>query len=247
MKRFAGKIALVTGAQSGIGAATAALLRAEGAQVAATDIMTKEESVDQDNHLSLPHDAASERDWERVIARTIEVYGGLDILINNAGISAKEPGPIKDISLDDWRHVISVNLDGVFLGMKHGMRAMDGRGGSIVNIASILSFVAIPNSAAYCASKGAVLQLTRAGALEAARMSPAIRVNSVHPGYIETPLVGFRFDQNPAMRSKIEKQTPLNRLGKPEEIAKTVAFLASDDASYATGAAFTIDGGFLAI
>lgn len=246
MKRFAGKTALVTGGGSGIGAATAELLHAEGARVVVTDIVFKNEAREQD-YLSLPHDTTCESDWEQVIALATEVFGGLDILINNAGISAKEPGPISKTDLSVWRQVMAVNLDGVFLGMKHALRVMDGRGGAIVNIASVLSFAAIANSAAYCASKGGVLQLTRAGAVEGAQMSPAVRVNSVHPGYIETPLVAFRFDQNPQMRSNIESKTPMNRLGRPDEIAKTVAFLASDDASYATGAAFTIDGGYLAV
>lgn len=246
MKKFAGKTALVTGAASGIGKATAALLREEGACVVSTDIAISEQNPEP-AHLELNHDTASESDWERVIERTINAFGGIDILINNAGISAKQPGPIRQIELSDWRQVMAVNLDGVFLGMKHAMRAMDGSGGVIINIASILSFAAIPNSAAYCASKGGVLQLTRAGALEGAQMSPVVRVNSVHPGYIETPLVGIRFGQQPEMRTRIESQTPLNRLGQPEEIARTVGFLASDDASYATGAAFTIDGGYLAM
>lgn len=241
MTQLTGKIALVTGAASGIGAAIVTRLLAEGATVVATDLTIPPKPKFEFLRL----DTGSEMAWITAIDATCQKHGRLDILINNAGISAASPTPIRDVTLEDWQKVMSVNLDGVFLGMKHAMRAMDGIGGSIVNIASMLSFIAIPDSAAYCASKGGVLQLTRAGALEGALMRPAVRVNSVHPGYVETPLLSARLGQRPGMEDRLTGLTPLGRLALPEEVASAVTYLASDEASYMTGSAMTIDGGYM--
>lgn len=243
MGRFNGKVALVTGAASGIGAAIVARLLEEGASVASTDL-TAPESAPDSAPMPLSLDVTREADWIAAIDAILARHGQIDVLVNNAGISATQPQPIRDTSLEDWRRVNAVNLDGVFLGMKHAMRAMQGKGGSIVNIASMLSFIAIPDSAAYCASKGGVLQLTRAGALEGAAMTPQIRVNSIHPGYVETPLLSKRLAQRPGLRETLTAQTPLRRLARPEEVASVCCYLASDEAGYATGAALTIDGGF---
>ena len=243
MTRLKGRVALVTGAASGIGAAIVDRFLAEGARVLATDIAAlPQQEGDRLKHLRL--DAAAEEDWIAAIRAAREELGPLDILVNNAGISSARSAPVQDFDLAEWRRVMAVNLDGVFLGMTHAMRAMQGRGGSIVNIASMLSFAAIPDSPAYCASKGGVLQLTRAGALDGAALVPPVRVNSVHPGYVDTPLARFRFDQISGARERIEGQTPLGRLAAPAEIAAAVAFLASDDASYVTGSALIVDGGY---
>lgn len=244
MGRLAGRRAIITGAGSGIGAAIATRLLAEGAQVLLTDLTAPVLGADVQGS-SMALDVTREADWEGVIAATLADWGGLDILVNNAGISAPVPGAIRDVTLQDWQRIMAVNLDGVFLGMKHALRAMDGRGGSIVNLASMLSFIAIPNSPAYCASKGGVLQLTRAGALEGAAMVPPVRVNSVHPGYVETPLLAHRLQQRAGLQEQLTGQTPLGRLGRPEEVAAAVAYLVSDDAAYTTGAALTVDGGFV--
>lgn len=242
MGRLDGKIVIVTGGASGIGAACVTRFLTEGARVVSTDVAAHAPQSDQ--CLTLAHDVSDEDAWQSVLHRTTERFGGLDILVNNAGISARTPGPISDIELDDWRRVISVNLDGVFLGIKHAMRAMAGRGGAIVNMGSVHSFVAIPNSAAYCTSKGGQLLLTKTAALEGATMDPPVRVNSVHPGYVETPLVGARLDQQPELQDVIKGKTPLGRLARPEEIATAVLNLVTDDASYITGSAVTVDGGY---
>ena len=244
MGRLDGKIALITGSASGIGAACVDRFLAEGARVVATDVAPQQSSSDA--CLTLEHDVGDEAAWQAVLHRTTERFGGIDILVNNAGISARVPGPISEIALEDWRRVIGVNLDGVFLGIKHAMRAMSGRGGAIVNMGSVHSFVAIANSAAYCASKGGVLLLSKAAALEGAAMKPPVRVNSVHPGYVATPLVDARTKQRPGMRTVIEENTPLGRLARPEEIATVVLNLVTDDGSYVTGSAVTVDGGFTA-
>ena len=241
MAQLTGKIALVTGAASGIGAAIVARLLAEGAIAIASDLSISPGAETEFLHL----DTADEGSWITAIDSVCGKHGRLDILVNNAGISAATPTPIRDVALQDWQKVMSVNLDGVFLGMKHAMRAMEGKGGSIVNIASMLSFVAIPDSGAYCASKGGVLQLTRAGALEGAAMRPPVRVNSVHPGYVETPLLAARLAQRPGMEDRLRGQIPLGRLARPEEVASAVTYLASEEAGYMTGSALTIDGGFV--
>lgn len=243
MGRLSNKIAIVTGASSGIGAACANRFLIEGASVVATDIVPLSHC---DSFLQLQHDAGSEGDWINVITQTLDRFGRLDILVNNAGVSVKSPVPIAETELTDWRRVMDTNLDGVFLGTKHAMKAMAGQGGAIVNIGSVHSFVAIPNVAAYCASKGAVLMLTKTAALEGAEMVPPVRVNSVHPGYVDTPLVSRRLSQFPERKAAIETATPLGRLARPEEIAAMVLNLVTDEASYITGSAVSVDGGYTA-
>lgn len=242
MGRLDGKIAIVTGGASGIGAACVTRFLTEGARVVSTDVAAHAPQSDQ--CLTMVHEVTDESAWQDVIQRTTDQFGAPDILVNNAGITARVRGPIIGIALDDWRRVMAVNLDGVFLGLKHGMAAMAGRGGAIVNMGSVHSFVAIPNSAAYCTSKGGLLLLTKTAALEGATMDPPVRVNSVHPGYVETPLVGARLDQHPELQDVIKAKTPLGRLARPEEIATAVLNLVTDDASYITGSAVTVDGGY---
>ncbi len=243
--RLAGKVAIITGAAAGIGRAAAVLFAAEGARVVATDIGSVE--TPGDDWLVLRHDVADEAQWVAVFEATIERFGRVDILVNNAGISAAVPVPLAEVALEDWRRVLSVNLDGTFLGMKQAMQKMAGHGGAIVNIASVHGFVAAANTAAYSTSKGGVTMLTKVGAVEGAKMVPPVRVNSVHPGYVETALVAARFAQRPERRNHVEQATPLGRLGVPAEIAQAILYLASDESSFVTGSALTVDGGYTAI
>jgi len=245
MDRLAGKVALVTGAASGIGAAIVKRFLSEGAQVVATDV-SDFPSPPSDGVVHLSQDTANENDWASIIMRVIADFGRLDILVNNAGVSARTCEPLTETTLDEWRRVLSINLDGVFLGMKHAMRAMGSKGGAIVNVGSVHSFVGIPNAAAYCASKGGLLMLTKAGALEGAALDPPIRVNSIHPGYVETPLLESRMSKQPERRKSVEAATPLSRLARPEEIASAVMTLVTDDAAYITGTALCVDGGYTA-
>jgi|JI10StandDraft_1071094.scaffolds.fasta_scaffold34659_2 NAD(P)-dependent dehydrogenase (short-subunit alcohol dehydrogenase family) len=253
--RVAGKVALVTGAASGLGAETARRLAREGAQVVLSDRnhelgaeIALEITGDGGDALFVPHDVALEADWQAVIAATLARYGKLDVLINNAGI-ASNGGELMTHTLADWRTMMSINLDGVFLGMRYGGEAIaaGGRGGSIVNLSSILGKVGFPGAAAYCASKGGVLLLTKAAALEWAPLN--IRVNTVHPGFIETPMVAtaIRESENAnEMRDQLIAAHALGRLGMPREIADAMIFLASDESSFMTGAELVIDGGYTA-
>ena len=253
--RVAGKVALVTGAASGLGAETARRLAREGAQVVLSDRnhelgaeIALEITGDGGDALFVPHDVALEADWQAVIAATLARYGKLDVLINNAGI-ASNGGELMTHTLADWRTMMSINLDGVFLGMRYGGEAIaaGGRGGSIVNLSSILGKVGFPGAAAYCASKGGVLLLTKAAALDWAPLN--IRVNSVHPGFIETPMVANAIHESEnanEMRDQLIAAHALGRLGMPREIADAMIFLASDESSFMTGAELVIDGGYTA-
>ena len=253
MSRLTGKVALVTGAGSGLGAEAARRLAREGAAVMLTDIATDAvgavAAAIQDaggRAASLPHDVTSEHDWARVVAATVDAFGGLDVLVNNAGVA----GGLLELmthSMEDWRRVLSVNLDGVFLGLRHAGPAMVPGGGSVINISSILGKVGLPGAAAYCASKGAVLMLTKAAALEWAPLG--IRVNSIHPGFIDTPMVAdalHRAENGNEMREMIISRHALGRLGAPREIADVVVFLASDESSFMTGSELVVDGGYTA-
>lgn len=244
-RRLADKVAIITGAAAGIGRAAAELFAAEGARVVATDIGPVE-TLGAD-WLVMRHDVADEAQWVAVFEAALERFGRVDILVNNAGISAAVPVPLAEVALEDWRRVLSVNLDGTFLGMKHAMQKMAGHGGAIVNIASVHGFVAAANTAAYSTSKGGVTMLTKVGAVEGAKMVPPVRVNSIHPGYVETALVAARFAQRPERRGQVEQATPLGRLGVPAEIAQAILYLASDESSFVTGSALTVDGGYTAI
>ena len=252
--RVAGKVALVTGAAMGLGAETARRLAREGAAVMLTDRdelhgeAVAEEIVAAGGKAAfLHHDVAVESEWENVVAVTTQRFGGLHVLVNNAGISGGTL-PLMEHSLEDWRRVTSVNLDGVFLGMRHAGPAIAASGGgSVINLSSILGKVGLPNAAAYCASKGGVLLLTKAAALEWAPLG--IRVNSVHPGFIETPMVATAIhnaENGNEMRDQLISAHALGRFGAPREIAGAILFLASDEASFMTGAELVVDGGYTA-
>ena len=243
MARLEGKTALVTGAASGIGRATAELFSAEGAMVAATDIV-----LTGDAHL----DVTVEQDWERVIGSLPR----LDVLVANAGISFA--CPVTEMTLGDWRRVMAVNLDGVFLGVKHALRAMrrQGGAGSIVIVSSASGIKASPGASAYCASKAALRLFAKSVALECADAGELIRVNSIHPAGVVTPmwtsmpfwddLVKRYGSEEGAWKSMGAGVPGLKRMALPEEIARGILYLASDESSPATGSELVIDGGYTA-
>jgi NAD(P)-dependent dehydrogenase (short-subunit alcohol dehydrogenase family) len=253
--RVEGKVALVTGAASGLGLAAARRLAAEGAAVALTDLAVEAGDAAAaaieaagGRAFFLRHDVTSEADWAAAVAATVERFGALNVLVNNAGVSS---GGLELMthSLEDWRRILSINLDGVFLGMRHAGPAIAaaGGGGSVINLSSILGKVGLAGGAAYCASKGGVLMLTKAAALEWAPLG--IRVNSIHPGFIDTPMVSeaFRMSENGnEMRELIISRHALGRLGAPCEIGDAVLFLASDESSFMTGSELVVDGGYTA-
>ena len=253
MARLAGKVALVTGAASGLGAATARRLAKDGAAVLLTDRDLAGEDVAASitaagGHAAFRlHDVTSHPDWAAAVEHAVTDFGRLDILVNNAGVAGGRH-ELMDHSYDAWRQILAVNLDGVFLGLRHaGPRIAASGGGSVINLSSILGKVGMAGAAAYCASKGGVTLLTKAAALEWAPLG--IRVNSVHPGFIDTPMVSNaladREDGN-EMRVALMNAHPVGRFGVPREIADAIAFLASDDASFITGAELVVDGGFTA-
>ena len=261
MDRVKGKVALVTGAESadgeviGLGRASALLLAREGARVAATDIAppTRGSVVDQiraagGEAISVRHDVSSEDDWVTAIEATLETFGRLDIVVNMAGLS--QDGSVEDTALEDWRALMAVNLDGVFLGTKHGVAAMKASGGgSIINISSIYGSIGGKNIVAYSASKGAVRNLTKSAALHCAAAGYGIRVNSVHPGSCLTPMYTTYWSAKSSVEEGMVEnlsETPMGRLGTPEDVAYGVLYLASDESSFVTGAELAIDGGFLA-
>jgi NAD(P)-dependent dehydrogenase (short-subunit alcohol dehydrogenase family) len=253
MARLSGKVALITGAASGIGAAAARRLAADGAAVLLTDRELAGEEVAaaiaaQGGDVAFRlHDVTSHPDWAAAVEDAVEQFGRLDILVNNAGISGGRH-ELMDHSYDAWRQILSVNLDGVFLGLRHaGPRIAAAGGGSVINISSILGKVGMGGAAAYCASKGGVTLLTKAAALEWAPLG--IRVNSVHPGFIDTPLVSNALasrDDGNEVRVALMGAHPVGRFGSPREIGDAIAFLASDEASFITGAELVVDGGYTA-
>ncbi|MEW9050582.1 MAG: glucose 1-dehydrogenase [Neobacillus sp.] len=239
------KVAIVTGGASGIGESTVREMVKAGAKVIIADV-----NKELGNRLSCcfePEqvmfscmDISVESQVKQLIELAVSHFGRLDILFNNAGLGTASP--TTDLSLLDWRRVISVNLDSVFLASKYAIIAMrKSGGGSIVNNASMLGVVGQAKAAAYSASKGAVINLTKALAIEYA--SENIRVNAVCPGYIDTPFISH-FDED--KRNQLISLHPIGRLGKPEEIAKAVIFLASEDASFITGTSLLVDGGYTA-
>ena len=261
MGRVSGKVALVTGGAVGIGRACAIALAKEGASVVVADIQTTAgrecaAEIEQagGKAVFLEQDTTSEERWIEVISETKSKFGRLDILVNNAGIAVA--GPVTDCTLEDWRRQQAVNVEGVFLGVKHALPLMRaGGGGSIINLSSVAGMKGSPNLPAYCASKGAVRLFTKAVALECAQMRDGVRVNSVHPGIIETAIWGAIGDglqggEPGANRLDLDAvsamATPLGVKGFPEDIAAGVVYLASDESRYVTGTELIIDGGMCA-
>ena len=248
--RLEGRVALVTGAASGIGAATARRLAAERAKVALTDIqdaageqLAGEISSSGAEAIFVHHDVSDEDSWAKALAAVQEEWGTLEILVNNAGKG--DTLPIEEATLEDWESTIAVDQRSVFLGMKLAAPMLLESGhGSIVNISSIFGTSGgFGTSPAYHAAKGAVRTLTKNAAVHWAQQG--IRVNSVHPGFIDTPMLAQA--KGTELEGLLTATTPMGRLGQPEEIAATVAWLASDDASFVTGAEIYVDGGFSAV
>ncbi|UTR10539.1 glucose 1-dehydrogenase [Evansella sp. LMS18] len=245
--RLEGKVAVITGGASGIGEYTARAMVEEGAKVVVSDMnddlgntLVEDLNKNGQNAVYVHADVTSEADAEKMINTAVTEFGKIDILFNNAGIGAL--GASEDLPLEEWRKVIAVNLDGVFLTAKHAIKAMQKNGGgNIINNASILGHVGQAQTASYTAAKGGVVNMTRALAVEFAQQN--IRVNAVCPGYIETPLLS-QLDED--MKNHLVSLHPIGRLGRPEEVAKAVVFLASDDASFVTGANLLVDGGYTA-
>jgi NAD(P)-dependent dehydrogenase (short-subunit alcohol dehydrogenase family) len=243
------KVAIVTGGGSGIGEATALLFAAEGAQVVVADIRldaaratTAAITASGGTAVAVYADVTQANDVQAMIQTAVHTYGGLDILFNNAGIGVQ--GNAVELTEEMWDRVIALNLTGVFLGCKYAIPEMIKRGGgSIINTASIMGLVGGSLSVVYPATKGGVVLLTKNAALDYAQHN--IRVNCVCPGHIETPLLQRLLD-NPAQREQLLRQYPMGRLGQAREIAQGVLFLASDEASFVTGSALVIDGGYTA-
>jgi NAD(P)-dependent dehydrogenase (short-subunit alcohol dehydrogenase family) len=258
MARLTGKITLISGAARGIGAAIARSFLLEGALVYLTDIdaetghaLARELGA---NAFFRQLDVRIEQDWERVISGVLALHGRLDVVVNNAGITGFEGGIVahdpEHASLEAWRAVHQTNLDGVFLGCKHAIRAMRQAGtGSIINISSRSGLVGVPGAAAYASSKAAVRNHTKTVALWCAQQGLAIRCNSIHPAAILTPMWEPLLGSGPDRDARIAafvRDTPLRRFGLPGEVAAIATLLASDEAPYVTGSELNIDGGLLA-
>ena len=254
MGKLDGKVAIITGAGSGIGRATALLFAKEGAKVVIADNVVSggEETLTMIRESGgeacfVKTDVSVELDIKNMIKTALDNYGKLDILFNNAGIF-EERAPTHETSVATWDRVISINLRGVFMGMKYAIPEMlKIGGGAIINTSSVAGLISVPNQPSYCASKGGVLQLTKAAALDYATQN--IRVNCICPGFLWTPMQESALestgDIEEAKRQTIE-MSPAGRLGTPEEIAQAALFLACDDSSFITGIALPVDGGFTA-
>jgi NAD(P)-dependent dehydrogenase (short-subunit alcohol dehydrogenase family) len=257
MNRVKGKVALVTGGAAGLGEAMAKMLAREGAKVAVTDVNEKDGErvaaaigAGGGEALFIHHDVADERAWQEAIAATVERFGRLDVLVNNAGVGWG--GSPEEQTLERWRALMSINLDGVFLGTKHAIAAMKTNrpsGGSIINLSSIEGIIGDPNLGAYNASKGGVRLYTKSVALYCAKARLGIRVNSIHPAYIWTPMVeSYLREQGDvqAGRKALDALHPIGHVGEPDDIAYGAVYLASDESKFVTGAELVIDGGYTA-
>ena len=263
MNRLDGKVALISGAARGIGAATGRLMVEAGAKVAIGDVLDERgrETAQAiggagDAAIYLHLDVTREEDWTAAIAATVARFGGLDILVNNAGLFLGKG--IEEASLDDWHRLCAVNLTGVFLGTKHALPALRERGrqsphgSAIVNLASVAGLVGSQLDPLYSLTKGGVTLFTKSAALEFSRKGYRIRVNSIHPGLIQTDMGEQTFVSRARnlgtndvddVRQQVMARHPIGRLGVPEDIAKGIVFLASDDAGFMTGTGLVIDGG----
>lgn len=243
MQRVEGKVCIITGAASGIGREDALLLAREGAKVVLTDL--NEEAGRQVaaqigvNALFIRHDIASESDWQHVVKTTVEHFGRLDVLVNNAAILAL--GSIEDTTLELWQKVQKINGEGYFLGCKYAIQAMkETGGGSIINMSSVAALGAMPMFCAYSASKGAVAAMTRSIALHCKQQGYRIRCNSVHPDGVNTPMTQALAGGQPIPQEALD-QDPMNRMAAPRDIANVVLFLAADESRFVNGAEIRVD------
>ena len=256
MGRVAGKKAFITGAAQGLGEATARMLAREGAAVALSDLQVDKVkavaasiNAEGGKAFAYAHDVRKENRWQEVLNEANTAMGGLNILVNNAGIGGG--GTVEEESFENWKKVLDVDLDSVFLGCKYAMPLIRAASipGAIVNISSIAGLIASHNYAAYNAAKAGVWLLSKSVALHGARMTPQIRCNSVHPTFIDTPILDplkARLGAEEAS-AKLARQVPLKRLGKPDDVAYMVLFLACDESNFVTGAEFKVDGGISAM
>ncbi|AXX65242.1 MAG: glucose 1-dehydrogenase [Lactobacillus sp.] len=245
MKRLENKVAIITGGAAGIGLATTKRFILEGAKVVFTDVNDTEGTKVQkelgNKAVFIKQNVASENDWIKVVQNTLDKFGKIDILFNNAGIYRIKP--IIDISLDEWKQLLDININGVFLGMKHVLPKMaSNNSGSVINASSIAGLIGSAGHVLYGASKGAVRIMSKDEAAEYATHN--IRVNSIHPGYITTAMSDYASESLKLSKEELNKTYPLGRMGKPEEVANLVLFLASDEAAFITGTEIPIDGGF---
>lgn len=254
MNRVEGKVAVVTGAAKGIGRATAELLAREGALVAATDV---DADALREAVAGIEGVVGAARAWEldvtdetavaRVVSEVADHFGGIDVLVNNAGIAGANR-PTHEVTAEEWRRVMAVNVEGVFFCTKHAIPHLrEGGGGSIVNLSSIYGLVGAADSPPYHASKGAVRLMSKTDAMLYA--DDGIRVNSVHPGYVWTPMVEEALEERGELEEKREQVAalhPLGRIGEPEEVAYAILYLASDESAFVTGSELVIDGGYTA-
>jgi NAD(P)-dependent dehydrogenase (short-subunit alcohol dehydrogenase family) len=252
LPRLENKVVLISGGASGIGAATAHLVVREGGKAVLAD---RDEAKGRALAVELgaaahfvPLDVTQEPNWQAAVAATVAKLGGLHGLLNAAGVGG--PNTIEDCTLQEFRRVNDINSLGTLLGCKAAIGAMKASGGgSIVNISSVLGLRGAAHAVAYCASKGAVRTLTKNVAMHCAQMRYNIRCNSVHPGYIDTPMIAPRLEQtvgNMTGRQALEELHPLGRLGRPEEVANMILFLLSDESTFSTGSEFVCDGGLTA-
>jgi NAD(P)-dependent dehydrogenase (short-subunit alcohol dehydrogenase family) len=246
MGKLDDKVAIVTGAGSGIGRSTACLFASEGARVIVADIKGEEQAAKQigDQAVAVHVDVAESADVQAMVEVARTRFGRLDVLFNNAGIGHPQE-PIHEFSEEEFDRIVAVDLKGAFLVLKYCIPLMlESGGGSIINAGSDAGLIGIPGQAAYCASKAGVAQLTRVAALEYARKN--IRVNATCPGVIETGLIAPALEATPGLREHLREMQPIGRIGNPEEVAAVVLFLASDASSFVTGALWTVDGGQVA-
>lgn len=255
--RVAGKKAFITGGAQGLGAAFGHKLASEGAKVTLTDINADgaravaaeiNAAYGAGTAFAFPHDVTSEEQWIFALEEADAAMGGISVLVNNAGMN--RAGNVEEISLDDWKFVMSVNVDSVFLGAKHGIKYLrENQPGSIINISSIAGVIAGHNNPVYNASKAAVWLLSKNIGLHCAKQKLNVRSNSIHPAFVDTPILDPLRDAigKEAAEAKLARQVPLGRIGTPDDIANAVLYLASDESSFITGAEIRLDGGISAM
>ncbi|MBD3921624.1 glucose 1-dehydrogenase [Paenibacillus sp. PR3] len=246
--RLNGQIALITGGATGIGRTTAIRFAKEGAKVIVTDIneaganeTAAQIKANGGEAIAFRHDVSNEDNWKQIVEDAVKAYGTIDILFNNAGIYVIKP--LFETSVDEWNRMLSINVTGVFLGMKHVIPVMaKQKKGSVINASSIAGLTGAPGHTMYGASKGAVRIMTKDAAMEFATLG--VRVNSIHPGYINTAMVEYASETTKQSKEQLgQAVSPMGHVGSTEDVSNLVLFLASDESSYITGAEHVIDGG----